>query len=108
WFGDLVTMAWWDDLWLNEGFASWMSTHPLASWKPEWHIEIAEASANQRVLGIAALSSTHPVHTHVQTVAEIEGDFDAITYEKGAAVLRMVESYVGPDTFRRAINRYLQ
>jgi aminopeptidase N len=108
WFGDLVTMAWWDDLWLNEGFASWMSTHPLAAGKPEWHIDVDEASANQRAINLDSLASTHPIHANVETVAEIEGAFDVITYEKGAAVLRMVESYVGADGFRRAINRYLQ
>jgi puromycin-sensitive aminopeptidase len=108
WFGDLVTMAWWDDLWLNEGFATWMATHPLAAWKPEWHLDVDEASANQRAINLDSLASTHPIHASVETVAEIEGAFDAITYGKGAAVLRMVESYVGADTFRRAINRYLQ
>jgi aminopeptidase N len=108
WFGDLVTMAWWDDLWLNEGFATWMSGHPLAAWKPEWRIDVDEAAADHRALGLDSLSSTHPIHANVQTVADIEGAFDTITYQKGAAILRMIESYVGPDTFRRAVNRYLQ
>jgi aminopeptidase N len=108
WFGDLVTMAWWDDLWLNEGFASWMSTHPLVAWKPEWHLDVDEASANQQAINLDSMASTHAIHASVETVAEIEGAFDVITYEKGAAVLRMVESYVGRETFRRAINRYLQ
>ena len=108
WFGDLVTMAWWDDLWLNEGFATWMSTQPLADWKPEWQIDVDEARANQQAINLDSLASTHPIHATAETVAEIEGAFDVITYEKGAAVLRMVERYVGPDTFRRAINRYLK
>ena len=108
WFGDLVTMAWWDDLWLNEGFATWMSSHPLASWKPEWRADVEDASETQQALTLDALRSTHSIHANVETVAEIEGAFDVITYEKGAAVLRMVENYVGADTFRRAINRYLQ
>jgi aminopeptidase N len=108
WFGDLVTMAWWDDLWLNEGFATWMSSHPLAGWKPEWHVDVGAAEDNQRALGVDSLASTHPIHARADSPAEIEGSFDAITYEKGAAILRMVENYVGPDTFRRAINSYLQ
>jgi aminopeptidase N len=108
WFGDLVTMAWWDDLWLNEGFATWMSTHPLASWKPDWHVDVGVAEDNQRALGVDSLTSTHPIHTRADSPAEIEASFDSITYEKGAAILRMVENYVGPETFRRAINSYLQ
>jgi puromycin-sensitive aminopeptidase len=108
WFGDLVTMAWWDDLWLNEGFATWMSAHPLADWKPEWHIPVDAAEDNQRALGLDSLASTHPIHTTAESPAEIEGSFDTITYQKGAAILRMVEGYVGSDAFRRAINAYLQ
>src|SRR5581483_8193413 len=108
WFGDLVTMSWWDDLWLNEGFATWMSVHPLSNWKPEWHLDVEAAQDTQSALGIDSFASTHPIHARADSPAEIEGSFDAITYHKGAAVLRMVESFVGPETFRRAINTYLQ
>jgi len=108
WFGDLVTMAWWDDLWLNEGFATWMSDHPLAAWKPGWRVDVDAASETQGALGLDSLASTHPIHASVESPAEIEGSFDSITYQKGAAVLRMVEAYVGADTFQRAINTYLQ
>ncbi len=108
WFGDLVTMAWWDDLWLNEGFATWMSSHPLAAWKPEWHIEVDDAADTQQALALDSLKSTHPIRAEVETPAEIEAAFDTITYEKGSAVLRMVEHYVGADVFRRAVNRYLR
>ena len=108
WFGDLVTMQWWDDLWLNEGFATWMSSHPLAAWKPEWNIAVDDASARQRALNLDALKSTHPIHARAETPAEIEESFDTITYEKGAAVLRMIERYVGAEAFRNGVNAYLR
>jgi len=108
WFGDLVTMAWWDDLWLNEGFATWMANHPLAAWKPDWNIPVDEAMENQQALGVDSLKTTRAVRARVDTPAEIEEAFDAIAYQKGAAVLRMIESYVGADTFRTGVNAYLQ
>ena len=108
WFGDLVTMQWWDDLWLNEGFATWMSSHPLAAWKPEWNIPVDDAAEAQRALNLDALRSTHPIHARVETPAEIEESFDTITYEKGAAVLRMIEHYVGAEAFRNGVNAYLR
>jgi aminopeptidase N len=108
WFGDLVTMRWWDDIWLNEGFANWMESRPLAALRPDWNMDVSEAGDNQAALGADALKTTHAVHAPVETPAQIDEAFDAITYEKGAAVLRMVENYIGPDTFRRGINTYLQ
>jgi aminopeptidase N len=108
WFGDLVTMQWWDDIWLNEGFATWMANLPLAAWKPEWNIAVDEAIENQQALGVDSLKSTRPVHARADTPAEIEEAFDAIAYQKGAAVLRMIEAYVGHDTFRQGVNAYLQ
>jgi len=108
WFGDLVTMQWWDDIWLNEGFATWMANLPLAAWKPEWNIAVDEAVENQQALGIDSLKSTRPVHSRADTPAEIEEAFDAIAYQKGAAVLRMIEAFVGPDTFKQGVNAYLK
>jgi aminopeptidase N len=108
WFGNLVTMRWWDDLWLNEGFATWMETRPLAASKPGWNIPVDEARANEAALDLDSLRSTRSIHTPVQTPAEIEGLFDAISYQKGAAVLRMVEHYVGAGPFRDGINAYLR
>jgi aminopeptidase N len=107
WFGDLVTMRWWDDLWLNEGFATWMETRPLASSMPEWNLAVDEAAANQTALNVDSLRSTHPIHAPLQTPAEIDASFDAISYQKGAAVLRMIEHYVGAEAFRDGVNAYL-
>jgi aminopeptidase N len=108
WFGNLVTMQWWDDIWLNEGFATWMASRPLAALRPDWNIPVDEALDTQTALGLDGLKSTRPIHARVETPEEIEATFDAIAYEKGAAVLRMVERYVGADTFRRGINAYLE
>ncbi len=108
WFGDLVTMAWWDDIWLNEGFATWMANHPLEAWKPEWDVPVDEQAENQAALRLDALASTRPIQAAVETPAQIDEAFDPIAYQKGAAVLRMIESYVGPETFRSGVNAYLQ
>ncbi|HEX7137523.1 MAG TPA: M1 family aminopeptidase, partial [Vicinamibacterales bacterium] len=108
WFGDLVTMQWWDDLWLNEGFATWMASRPAASMNPDWHMDVTEALENQTALGLDSLKSTHPIHVTVNTPSEIESVFDPISYEKGASVLRMVESYVGEEAFRKGVNAYLE
>jgi aminopeptidase N len=108
WFGDLVTAAWWDDIWLNEGFASWMERKPIIAWHPEWHLEDEEAATAQRVIGLDSLSAARAIHGDPKTSAEIKEMFDGITYEKGAAVLGMLESYVGADTFRKGVNAYLQ
>jgi aminopeptidase N len=108
WFGDLVTMQWWDDIWLNEGFATWMANHPLAAWKPEWNVPVLEGQETQTALNLDSLKSTRPIHTKVETPNEIEEAFDVIAYQKGAAVLRMIESYVGADAFKKGVNAYLQ
>ena len=108
WFGDLVTMQWWDDLWLNEGFATWMANKPLAAAHPDWNVAVDEALENQKALNIDSLKTTRPIHGDARTPEEIEELFDAITYEKGASVLRMVERYAGAETFRKGVNAYVQ
>jgi aminopeptidase N len=107
WFGDLVTMKWWDDLWLNEGFATWMSAKPTADWKPEWNLATDEVQSAAQAMAVDSLSSTHPIHQQVRTPAQALELADVISYNKTAAVLRMVEGYVGPAVFRKGINAYL-
>jgi puromycin-sensitive aminopeptidase len=110
WFGDLVTMAWWDALWLNEAFATFMSILPVDRWKPEWQrwttFGLAEREAGMVVDG---LHSTRPIEFKMaDDPHDIEALFDAITYRKGASVLRMVEQYLHPDVFRAGVREYLR
>ena len=108
WFGDLVTMQWWDDIWLNEGFATWMATTARGGRESRVAHGHREALENQSALSLDSLKSTHPIHVTVNTPAEIEEVFDPISYEKGASVLRMIESYVGEEAFRKGVNAYLE
>jgi aminopeptidase N len=108
WFGDLVTMKWWDDIWLNEGFATWAANKPLAAWKPEWQMDLNAAGETQIALGLDALRSTRAIHTQVETPAQINEVFDPIAYEKTAGVLGMIEAYVGVEPFRKGVSSYLQ
>jgi aminopeptidase N len=108
WFGDLVTMKWWDDVWLNEGFATWMSSKPLEKWKPEWNFDLDDVSGTGGTLNVDALANTRPIHQAAETPAQIQELFDGIAYGKAAAVLRMLESYLGEETFRAGINAYLK
>ena len=108
WFGDLVTMQWWDDIWLNEGFATWMANKPLTAAHADWNVDVDEAEENRTALALDSLRTTRPIHSDVTTPAQIDEAFDAIAYQKGAAVLRMLESYVGAETFKQGINAYLQ
>jgi len=107
WFGDLVTMRWWDDIWLNEGFATWMASKPLKAWKPDWHMELEEVKSNQKAMAVDSLETTRPIRFKVSTPPEIGEVFDAIAYEKGAAVLRMIEAWVGEEAFRKGVNAYI-
>jgi len=108
WFGDLVTMQWWNDIWLNEGFATWMSSKPLKSWKPEWHGERGEIQETNAALSTDAIASVRPIRTKAETPAEIETLFDGVAYGKTASVLRMIEAYLGPEDFRKGVNAYLE
>ena len=108
WFGDLVTMAWWDDLWLNESFASWMGDKAVDRLFPEWEIWTQFVSNDtNRGLSLDGLSSSHPIEQPVNNPAQIGELFDDISYSKGAAVLRMLEDFLEEEPFRRGLQSYL-
>lgn len=107
WFGDLVTMEWWNDIWLNEGFATWMSSKPIEAWKPEWQFELDDVTDADHTMVTDSLASTRPIEQPADTPAQIEELFDSIAYGKAAAVLRMIEAYLGEQTFRAGVNAYL-
>ncbi len=109
WFGDLVTMKWWDDLWLNESFATFMSYKAIESMHPEWdHWNDFVLGETSPALLMDSISSTHPIHIDVKSEDEIEQIFDDISYGKGASVLRMLESYMGSERFMQGIRSYLK
>jgi aminopeptidase N len=107
WFGNLVTMAWWDNLWLNEGFASWMASKATDHFHPEWRPYLANIADRERVMNLDSRKTTHPIQTPVETEAQAADAFDDITYEKGQAFLRMLEAYLGEDAFRKGIRAYM-
>jgi aminopeptidase N len=108
WFGDLVTMAWWDDLWLNEGFASWMESKATQALHPEWEPELASVTGRESAMSLDSVATTHPIVQHVATVEQISQAFDSITYQKGEAVIRMLEDYVGSDAWRAGVQSYIK
>ncbi|HLG21337.1 MAG TPA: M1 family metallopeptidase, partial [Candidatus Manganitrophaceae bacterium] len=108
WFGNLVTMVWWDDLWLNEAFATWLAVKIVDQWRPEWNSWVEFQQEKQIPLGVDALESTRPIRAEVANAAQIEEMFDALTYEKGAACLRMIERFLGEEAFRAGIRRYMK
>lgn len=108
WNGDLVTMGWWDGLWLNESFASWRAANETDQRKPSWKWWQRQDGARERVMRSDAQPSTHPIQQPVADELQAANAFDAITYQKGQWVLRMLESYLGPDVFRDGIRRYLR
>ncbi|HYS53446.1 MAG TPA: M1 family metallopeptidase [Thermoanaerobaculia bacterium] len=108
WFGDLVTMKWWDDIWLNEGFASFMTSKPIEAWKPEWNEKLDTVGSSLGSLGLDSQRATRPIRTPAESSEEIAQLFDGIAYGKTAAVLRMVEQWMGEDAFREGIRAYLK
>ena len=107
WFGNIVTMAWWEDLWLNEGFASWMATKATDNFHPEWYPLLGRVAGRENAMGLDSLASTHPVIQPIETVAETAQAFDAIAYRKGEAVITMLENYAGDDVWRRGLQIYM-
>jgi aminopeptidase N len=108
WFGDLVTMAWWDDLWLNEGFASWMAGKAMQDLHPEWETKLDLVSGREDAMRLDSVATTHPVVQHIATVEQTSQAFDSITYQKGQAVITMLEDYVGADAWRRGVQAYIR
>lgn len=109
WFGNLVTMQWWNDLWLNESFASWMSYLAVDHLFPDWQVWTQFIADEQSLaLGLDALEHTHPIQVPIKHPDEIRSIFDAISYEKGASVLHMLHGWIGPDAFRDGLRLYLK
>ena len=108
WFGDLVTMKWWDALWLNESFASWMGTKAVDWLFPEWAMwtQFVNMDTN-RALSLDGLKNSHPIEQEVKNPAEVSQLFDAISYSKGASVIRMLEQFLSPEVFRQGLHKYL-
>ena len=108
WFGDLVTMSWWNGIWLNEAFATFMEMLAVDAWKPEWQRWVAFGVSRAAALTVDGLHSTRPIEFPVRAPREADAMFDVLTYEKGASVLRMLEQYLGPAVFRDGVRDYLR
>src|SRR5262249_10778743 len=108
WFGDLVTMSWWNGLWLNEAFATFMEMLAVDAWKPHWQRWTTFDVSRSAAFTVDGLHSSRPIEFPVNAPHDAEAMFDVLTYEKGPTVLRMLEQYLGADIFRDGVRRYLQ
>jgi len=108
WFGDLVTMSWWNGIWLNEAFATFMEMLAVDAWKPQWQRWVAFGVSRAAALTVDGLHATRPIEFPVRAPREADAMFDVLTYEKGASVLRMLEQYLGPAVFRQGVRDYLR
>jgi len=108
WFGDLVTMSWWNGIWLNEAFATFMEMLAVDAWKPEWRRWTTFGVSRAAALSVDGLHATRPIEFPVKAPREADAMFDVLTYEKGASVLRMLEQYLGPEVFRDGVRDYLR
>jgi alanyl aminopeptidase len=108
WFGDLVTMAWWNDTWLNESLATFMEQKLVANWKPEWDTRVEDQGSRTYALWFDRLATVRRIDQPVESTTDIANAFDGITYQKGAAVLTMFERFMGEEAFRRAVRAYLE
>jgi alanyl aminopeptidase len=107
WFGDLVTMAWWDDLWLNEAFATWMTPRILEAWQPTWGLDVQQVQRRNGALAADALVNARQIRQPIRSNDDIANAFDGITYGKGASVIGMFEAFVGRETFQQGVRAYL-
>ncbi len=107
WFGDEVTTPWWDDIWLNEAFATWMERKITGEWKPAWDLDVRRISESQGAMGLDSLVSARRIREPIASNDDIANAFDGITYQKGAAVISMFENWIGPEIFRRGVEGYL-
>jgi puromycin-sensitive aminopeptidase len=107
WFGDLVTMKWWNGIWLNEAFATFMEVLAVDAYRPEWQRWVSFGVEREAAMAVDGLHATRPVEFPVGRPEEAEGMFDVLTYQKGGSVLRMLEQFIGPDVFREGIHDYL-
>ncbi len=107
WFGDLVTMAWWNDIWLNEAFATWLARKNVIQWKPEWEEDVSRVSARSGSMRSDTLVTARKIRQPVESEHDIRNAFDGITYGKGAAVLSMFEAWMGEKKFAGGVRRYL-
>ena len=108
WFGDLVTMKWWNGIWLNEAFATFMELICVDDFRPEWQRWVSFGTSRAQAMGVDGLSSTRPVEFPVGRPEEAEAMFDVLTYQKGSAVVRMLEQYIGAEEFRQGIAAYIK
>ncbi len=108
WFGDLVTLAWWDDTWLNEAFATWTSSKIIAEWKPEWNSRLQDLGGKFGAMNEDSLVSARQIRQPIEAKDDISNAFDGITYQKGAAVIRMFETWVGEQRFQQGVRGYLK
>ena len=107
WFGDLVTMAWWNDTWLNESFATFMEQRLVATWKPEWQTKVDDQDSRNYAMWIDRLATARRIDQPIEAKSDIASAFDGITYQKGGAVLNMFEHSMGAEKFRQAVRFYL-